>query len=406
LFAPIRSAKAHTGTYLERKKLKQRENNMANGCKLEYEEKEPKESILENTPLAKLRLTEELQGHSLIKYIEKKWTNKLIFGDNLHILKNLYEDNNICGHVNLIYIDPQFSTKQEFKTRDDEQAYFDYLVGSEFVEFIRKRLVFMHELLSDNGSIYIHLDQKMGHYIKIIMDEVFGQDNFRNDITRIKCNPKNFKRKAYGNTKDVIYFYSKVNVKGNHVIWNDYLPPSENSELEKRFKKIDKNGRRYATTPLHAKGETKNGVTGQPWKGMDPPKGRHWRYAPEELTKLDEQGLIEWSKSRNPRKIIYADESLGKKVQDVWEFKDKGINTSIYPTEKNEELLDFIINNSSRKGDLVLDCFSGSGTTLHAAEKFGRRWIGIDNSKTAIEISKKKLLGLENYQPFSIYKYV
>ena len=379
---------------------------MANGCKLEYEGKEPKESILKNTPSAKLRLSEEIHGQSLSKYLEKEWMNKLIFGDNLSILKNLYGDKNICGHVSLIYIDPPFSTKQEFKTREDEQAYFDYLVGSEFVEFIRKRIVLLRELLSDDGSMYVHLDQKMGHYIKIIMDEVLGQDNFRNDITRIKCNPKNFRRKAYGNIKDVIYFYSKVNMQGNHVIWNDYLPPSTDSELETRFPKIDKNGRRYATTPIHAKGETKNGVTGQLWKGMAPPKGRHWRYAPDELTRLDEQGLIEWSKTDNPRKIIYADESLGKKVQDVWEYKDKGVNTSLYPTEKNEELLDFIINNSSRKGDLVLDCFCGSGTTLHAAEKLGRRWIGIDNSKTAIEATKKKLLGLESCQPFNLYESV
>ncbi len=377
---------------------------MINDYELVYKGKESKESILKNTPIAKLKVINEFYGHTLTKHIEKGWTNKLILGDNLPVLKSLYNDPTIRNHVNLIYIDPPFSTKQEFKTRTNEQAYFDYLVGSDFIEFIRKRLIFLRELLSDDGSIYVHLDQRMGHYIKVIMDEVFGQDNFRNDITRIKCNPKNFERKAYGNIKDVIYFYSKVNIHGNHIIWNNYLPLMEKSDIYKRFKKVDKNGRHYTTTPLHAKGETRNGATGQKWKELLPPKGRHWRYAPEELTKLDKQGLIEWSKNGNPRKIIYADESLGKKVQDIWDFKDKGVNTSLYPTEKNEDLLEFIINNSSRKGDLVLDCFAGSGTTLYASEKLGRRWIGIDSSEIAIDIAKKRLLDLKNFQPFKLYK--
>ncbi|MBI5306661.1 site-specific DNA-methyltransferase, partial [Candidatus Wolfebacteria bacterium] len=255
-----------------------------------------------------------------------------------------------------------------------------------------------------------HIDQKTGHYVKIIMDEVFGEENFRNDITRIKCNPKNFERKAYGNIKDVIYFYSKSKPNDNDpMYWTDYRMPLLEEEIIRQFPKIDKFGRRYATTPLHAKGETRNGPTGQPWKELKPPKGRHWRYSPEELTRLDEQGLIEWSSTGNPRKIIYAEENRGKKIQDIWDFKDPGFEKSIYPTEKNEEMLKQIILASSSEGDIVLDCFAGSGTTLAVAEKLKRFWIGIDANKSALETSEKRLLALKQDlfdKPisFNIYK--
>ncbi len=121
---------------------------------------------------------------------------------------------------------------------------------------------------------------------------------------------------------------------------------------------------------------------------MYPPKGRHWRYSPDKLTELDEKGLIEWSKTGNPRIKNFADEHKGKKVQDIWEYKDPAY--PVYPTEKNEELLKFIIRQSSNEDSIVLDCFSGSGTTLKAANGLGRKFIGIDNSDLVIEASKKK----------------
>ena len=145
------------------------------------------------------------------------------------------------------------------------------------------------------------------------MDEVFGIENFRNDITRIKCNPKNFDRKAYGNIKDMVLFYSKNKTP----IWNDPRELFTEDDISKLFKKIDKNGRSYTTIPLHAPGETTNGTTCQEFKGLKPPKGRHWRCDPRELEELDSKGLIEWSSNGNPRKIIYADEQLGKKMQDA-----------------------------------------------------------------------------------------
>src|SRR3989338_5638923 len=145
------------------------------------------------------------------------------------------------------------------------------------------------------------------------MDEVFGRKNFRNDIARIKCNTKNFNRKAYGNIKDLILFYSKA----ESPVWNEpKISFSEEDEM-RLFKKTDDNGRKYTTIPLHAPGETLNGDTGKEWHGMKPPKGRHWRSNPDTLEEWDKQGLIEWSRTGVPRKKIFFDEKDGKKMQDI-----------------------------------------------------------------------------------------
>jgi adenine-specific DNA-methyltransferase len=301
----------------------------------------------------------------------------------------------------LIYIDPPFATNGYFKigenrantissSNEDEIAYSDTLIGAEFLEFLRERLILLRELMSDRGSIYLHIDYKIGHYVKLIMDEVFGIKNFRNDITRIKCNPKNFQRKAYGNTKDLILFYSKA----ENPTWNDPKSPYSNDDIDRLFKKVDKDNRRYTTIPLHAPGETTNGNTGKEWRGVTPPKGRHWRSDPAILEEWDKQGLIEWSSNGVPRKKIFVDERDGKKIQDIWEFKDPQYPD--YPTEKNLDLLKFIVRASSNEGDLVLDCFCGSGTTLVAAQELNRNWIGIDKSEPAIKVVRKKLSNMSS----------
>ena len=326
-------------------------------------------------------------------------TNYLIQGENLSVLKSLLPE--YKSKIDLIYIDPPFATNNIFRigekransiscSNEDDIAYSDKLQGKDFLNFIKERLLIAKDLLSENGSIYLHTDYKIGHYLRIIMDEVFGAENYRNDITRIKCNPKNFNRKAYGNIKDLILFYSK----SKNPIWNNAFIPYSEKDIEKLFPKIDKNGRRYTTIPLHAPGETKNGQTSLEFKGIKPPKGRHWRCSPQELEELDGMGLIEWSANGNPRKIIYADEKEGKKVQDIWEFKDP--QYPLYPTEKNLDMLKLIVEMSSNKNSIVLDFFCGSGTTLVAAEALGRNWIGIDNSTIAIETATKKIFSNTN----------
>lgn len=348
-----------------------------------YDNKKHEKDIFENTPRAELKV---ISG--------KGAKNKLIYGDNLSVLKTLLDD--YAGMVDLIYIDPPFATNGHFKISEerantisssngDAIAYSDTLVGTDFLEFLRERLIFLREILSKRGSIYLHIDYKVGHYVKLIMDEIFGRKNFRNDITRIKCNPKNFHRKAYGNIKDMILFYSK----SESPIWNEPCVPFSEEDEERLFKKIDKDGRRYTTIPLHAPGETSNGKTGKEWRGTMPPKGRHWRSDPAILEKWDQQGLIEWSASGVPRKKIFLDEKEGKKMQDIWEFKDPQYPE--YPTEKSLDLLKFIVEASSNEGDLVLDCFCGSGTTLVAAQTLNRNWIGIDKSEYAIKVAKRRI---------------
>lgn len=323
--------------------------------------------------------------------------NKLFFGDNFDALNILIHDFDLKGKVDLVYIDPPFSTNNIFRVGErnntisssfnDDIAYEDTLKDEKFLEFIRERLVLLHELLSNKGSIYFHIDYKIGHYIKIIMDEIFGVENFRGDISRIKCNPKNFRRKGYGNIKDMILFYSK----SNKFTWNHPTVPFTQEDIERLYKKVDSDGKRYTTVPIHAPGETRDGVTGQPWRGILPPKGRHWRCSPDELDELDAKGLIEWSANGNPRKKNYAEdmEKKGKPMQDIWEFKDS--TRPIYPTEKNMDMVKNIINASSKPNDLVLDCFCGSGTTVVAAKELNRRFIGVDQSENSIKIIKSRL---------------
>lgn len=306
---------------------------------------------------------------------EEKTENKFIFGDNLYVLKSLIPI--YKSKIDLIYIDPPFGTGQNFSNISEEHAYSDKLVNSEFLEFLRKRLFLLRELLSENGSIYLHIDKKIGHYVKIIMDEVFGYDNFINDITRIKCNPKNFSRNAYGNYSDMILFYAKNRDKN---IWNEVKEPLTKEEEIENFPKVHEIYGRYTTNPIHAPGVTLDGDTGKEWMGIKPPKGRHWRYSREELTRLNDLGLIEWSENGNPRKMVFANNHKGKKIQDVWIFKDKGLSYVDYPTQKNHDLLKRIIINSSNKDSIVLDAFAGSGSTLFVANTLKRRWIGIDNS--------------------------
>ena len=353
--------------------------------KLHYKNKRTEQEIFDSVPNVEL-------------YPQKIASSKnlLIHCNNLIALKHLITNHSLKGKVDLIYIDPPFATNNTFtfsegrantisNSSNGTVAYKDTLKGADFIEYIRERLVLLKMLLSDIGSIYLHIDYKIGHYVKVMMDEVFGIEHFRNDIARIKCNPKNFSRKGYGNMKDLVLFYSKT----DDLIWNEPKVIYTEEDKSKLFPKKDKDGRHYTTIPLHAPGETKNGNSSKPFKGILPPKGRHWRSDVKILEQLDNDGLIEWSDNGNPRKIIYFDEQEGKRMQDIWEFKDP--QYPVYPTEKNSDLLDIIVKTSSNENSIVLDCFCGSGTTLKSAQINGRRWIGIDQSNEAIKATTEKL---------------
>lgn len=320
--------------------------------------------------------------------------NLLIKSENITALEYLLKEKGLAGKVDLIYIDPPFATNTNFtitngrastisNSKSGDIAYTDKILGADFVNYIKARIVLLRELLSERGSIYLHTDYKIGHYLKIMMDEVFGIENFRNDITRIKCNPKNFKRVGYGNVKDMILFYTK----SSNPIWNEPREAYTDDDIIKLYNKIDNNGLRYTTVPLHAPGETKNAAA---FKGLYPPVGRHWRTSVEIMEEWDRVGLIEWSSTGNPRKKIFAHEKEGKRIQDIWQnYKDP--QYPVYPTEKNIDFMDIIVKASSNPESIVLDCFCGSGTTLLSAERNNRKWIGVDQSDLAIDITKEKL---------------
>lgn len=310
---------------------------------------------------------------------------RLYHADNIDVLHHLLNDEEVCGKVNLIYIDPPYNTGGAFETRDFKHAYDDNFTIESYLAFMRARLELMYKLLSPSGSIYVHLDSNMVFHVKVMMDDIFGMQNFKGMITRKKCKSKNFTRKTYGNISDYILFY----IKTDNPVWNRPYEEWADDKVLKEYPFIEEGtGRRYKRVPCHAPG-TRNGATGGSWRGLLPPEGKHWQYTPDKLDEMDARGEIHWSANGNPRRKVYLDESKGVPVQDIWlDYLDvNNQNTCItgYPTEKNYEMLKRIITTSSNPGDLVLDCFAGSGTTLAAAEELSRQWIGVDIGDESIQ---------------------
>jgi adenine-specific DNA-methyltransferase len=371
---------------------------------INYEGKQAEQSILDDTPRAQLIQKRQVGEAPAL------WINKLIHGDNLPVLKTLYDDDTIRGQVRLVYIDPPFATAQTFEARsywykpelthiNGQYAYQDSLGDAEYIEFLRKRLVFLRELLAADGSIYVHLDSNMAFAIKTIMDEIFQPRNFRAWITRKKCNPKNYTRNVYGNISDYILFYTKSDT----YIWHRPYEKWDEARIRREYPKVETaTGRRYKLVPIHAPG-VRRGKTGEAWRGMLPPEGKHWQYTPDKLEEFEQRGEIYWSPTGNPRRKVYFDQSQGVPLQDIWlNFRDahnQMIEVTGYPTEKNLDLLRLLVSTSSNEDDIVLDCFCGSGTTLVAAADLGRRWIGIDESDFACSIAEARFMKFIQPEP-------
>ena len=318
--------------------------------------------------------------------------NSLFYGDNKDALLFLL-NNGFANKVGLVYIDPPYATSMDFLNREQNLAYCDTLCGADYLEFLRVRLILLRELLAPTGSIYLHLDSNMIFAAKILMDEIFGSQNCRAFITRKKCSTKNSTRKSYGDIADYLLFYSK----GSSYTWQRPMVPWEEEQAKREYPCIEPStGRRYKKVPIHAPG-VRNGETGKPWRGMLPPKGKHWQYSPATLDELDAKGEIYWSPNGNPRRKVFLDQSAGVPRQNIWlDFRDstnQNLLTTGYPTEKNHDMLKMIVEASSAPNDIVLDCFAGSGTTLGAASELGRKWIGIDNSLESIKAILKRLHG-------------
>lgn len=359
------------------------------GLRLDYPGKKLPEEILA-TPPGIFSPSPPLRGK-----------NRLYHADNLGVLAALLHDPEVLGKIRLVYIDPPFSTATAFESRKQNHAYDDHLIGPAFVESLRERLILIHKLLADDGSLYLHLDERMAFHFRVILDEIFGEKCYRNLITRKKCNPKNYTRKTYGNVADYILFYTK----SDSYIWNRPREPWTDEKIAKEYQYIDERGRRYKKVPVHAPG-VRNGETGGLWRGKMPPPGKHWQYLPSKLDQFDAEGDIYWSPTGNPRRKIYLEDSEGIPIQDIWldmrDAHNQNIRITGYPTEKPDALLTRIIEASSNPGDLVMDCYSGSGTTLAAASRLGRSWIGCDSGHEAIATTLKRFkLGMERMGDFS-----
>ncbi len=291
----------------------------------------------------------------------KDWKNMIVFGDNLQFLKTINENKDplikdkVKGRVKLIYIDPPFATQDEFQTKEGAKAYSDKKKGAQFLEFIRRRLILAKEILAPDGAIYVHLDQKMGHYVKVILDEVFGKNNIRNEIIWCYKTSLRSSTEKFGKDHDIIYFYANP----SHKIDPDRSDfPASESTLKRWAAYADENG--FVSNANFAGSESTIIDTSDASKGFNINNGipRDW-----------------WEISANVSKGNTSEVISGK-----------------YPTQKPEELLARIIKASSKEGDIIMDFFGGSGTTIAVAEKLGRRWITCDLGKLSYLTMQKRIL--------------
>ena len=354
-------------------------------------------------------------GQSVKEITKKDWLNRIVYGDNLLAMQALLAGDPLTGmpsmrgKIDLIYIDPPFDSKADYRTKihlpntDIEQkptvieqfAYSDTWKNgtASYLEMMVTRLILMREFLSEQGSIYVHIDWHVGHYVKVILDEIFGKENFVNEIVWQRHSSHNDPNR-FGIIYDVILFYTKT----ANQIWNPQYEPYTKEYVEKYFKFKDENGRLYWTNVLTAPSHGYS--SGQfEWKGFVPPKGRMWANKKEKMDQLFLEGKIEMNMGF-PKIRQYLDESQGRPLQNLWTdivsggfSKYKG--DTGYATEKPEKLLERIIKSSSNKDSIIADFFSGSGTTGVVAEKLGIKWIMSDLGKPACMIARKRLIDLD-----------
>jgi site-specific DNA-methyltransferase (adenine-specific)/adenine-specific DNA-methyltransferase len=360
---------------------------------LVYHGKEREEDIIANTIGVPLQAIRTLGGE------RPGWHNQLIFGDNLQAMKTLLElkregklgNSDGTPGARLAYIDPPFATRQDFRGTDDQKAYQDKIAGAQFIEFLRKRLVLLRELLSADGSIYVHLDTRKSHYIKAVMDEVMGEHHFVNEIVW-RRSTAHASAERYGAVHDTLFLYSRGSAK----VWKPQVEPVDDEYVKRYFRYDDGDGRKYWLEDATGAGDGPPRRFGR--KTISPPPGRHFRWVQEKIDQYWKQGRLRITSGGRVQFKRYLGEHDGKAIGDVWDdvtrINQVASERIAYPTQKPEALLARVIAASSNPGDLVLDTFAGSGTTLAVAEKMGRRWLGIDCGKLAIYTIQKRMLSL------------
>jgi adenine-specific DNA-methyltransferase len=351
----------------------------------------------------------------------KGWTNKLIWGDNKLILSSLKagalrRQIENAGGLKLIYIDPPFDVGADFsmdieiggETFHKEPNLLEQIAyrdtwgrgADSFIAMIYERLILMRDLMHEDGSIYVHCDYRVSPYIRSVLDEVFGGQNFRNELTwkrRVGTTSSIHESNRFGISTDVIFFYARSE--------NTTLNPQYNKDaadyedyIAAKFTHVDANGRRYRTDNLANPAFRPNLI--YEYKGFKPPKNG-WAISREKMEQWDREGRLYFPKNPDGRiqRIRYLDELKGMPVQNLWtdiaEINSQAHERLGYPTQKPEELLERIVRSSSNECDLVADFFVGSGTTAAVAERLGRKWIATDLGKFAIHTTRKRLIQVQ-----------
>jgi len=368
-------------------------------------------------------------------------TNVLYFGDNLKILRKHIPDKSI----DLIYLDPPFNSNRSYNllfkenggvdseaqikaftdtwswTPSVDRTYRDFILhapmklskliqrmvdGEEndgdgwlgrndvtaYLVMMTARLIELHRVLKPTGSLYLHCDPTASHYLKLVLDQIFGPTNFRNEIVwKRTTSHGDWKQgaKHFGRVHDYLLFYSKT----DNPTWNPQFIPFSSEQVKQQYYKVDEKGRSYRLVTPTAK--KPGGDTSYDWKGVKPPKGRYWAYSREKMEEMDKKGLLYYSKTGQPYIIYYLADRPGVAAQSIWADVPPISPTAKerlgFQTQKPLALLERIIEASSNKGDVVLDPFCGCGTAVVAAKKLHRKWIGIDITHLAIRVMKNRL---------------
>ncbi len=374
--------------------------------------------------------------------------NTLYYGDNLQVLR----DHVPSASVDLVYLDPPFNSNASYNvlfrertgeespaqikaftdtwewTQETEYTFevdiiqnpavpsavkemitaFRQFIGRNammaYLVMMAPRLVELHRVLKPTGSLYLHCDPTASHYLKTLLDTVFGARNFRNEIVWPRTNAHH-DAKRYGRIHDVIFYYSKSRT----TVWNTIYTPYTSEQIDEHYSHVEEDtGRHFRLSDVSA--QKPGGDVEYEWNGVYPPRGRYWAYSRANMEVFEQEGRLYYTRNGRPFLKRYLDEMLGNPVQDVWQdvpfIHGSSVELLGYKTQKPEALLERIISASSNEGDVVLDPFCGCGTAVAAAQKLGRNWLGIDITHLAVALMKNRLKTAFDLDPVQDYDVV
>ncbi len=320
-------------------------------------------------------------------------TRVIYCGDNLEQLKKLPDN---C--VDLIYIDPPFNSNRNYEVfwgeTKEKRAFVDRHASTQaYIEFMRPRCLELHRVLKKTGSFYYHCDWHASHYVKIMLDQIFSENQFQTEIIWKRTSAHANVTKSFAVVKDSIFYYTK----SKQYTWNRQYVPYDQEYMDTFFDQVDKDGRRYSRRDLTASMQRASSGQIYEWKGIRPKPSRCWAMTEDNMDMLETQGKIHWPKKQGgmPRLKLYPEDLPGVPLSDIWvdipPIHNMAAERLGYPTQKPLSLLDRIIKSSSNENDIVLDAFCGCGTALVAADNLNRQWIGIDVSPTACRVMAKRM---------------